>query len=251
MQDRNKLPSGLSLLFAAGQRPSADEVERLLAAPDNSLLGARVSHRARDDDGWLELLASGLTFDLTGLAPAASSEILQPRHCFGVAADLNDGALEAVTLLPSTHIASGKAMMPVVKTMAGLVANLALHLTAKAVCWHPAATWMDPNYFARVVLNWQSGGAFPALGLTAIEQADDGSVMSSGLSYFIGQEIQLEAAPGETAADTVKLAMRVIDYMIIHGPLKAPRRLEGASGQTLMAEPSQYGQVVWVWRSDS
>lgn len=248
MPDKQQPQAGLSLLFAVGQRPSVDDIERLFATSDTSLLGARISHRADDAEGWVELVANGLTFDLAGLAPADSSAIPEARHRFGVDAELAGSPLEAISLVPGQHIAGGNAMMPVVKTMAGLVANLALHLTAKAVCWHPAGTWMDPGYFARIVLNWQSGGAFPALGLTAVDQTEDGSVMSSGLAYFIGQEVQIEIAPDEAAAETVKLAMRVIDYMVLHGPLRSPRKLDGPSGETLMAEPSQYGQVVWIWR---
>jgi len=249
MADKQQLHAGLSLIFAVGQRPSVDDIERLLATSETSLLGARISHRADDAEGWVELLANGLTFDLAGLAPAASAAIPKATHRFGVDAQLAASPLEAISLVPGQHITCGNAMMPVVKTMAGLVANLALHLTAKAVCWHPAGTWMDPGYFARIVLNWQSGGAFPALGLTAVDQMDDGNVVSSGLSYFVGQEVQVEAAKDEPPAETVKLAMRVIDYMVVHGPLRSPRELEGPSGETLMAEPSQYGQVVWIWRS--
>jgi hypothetical protein len=197
MADNQSLTAGLSLFFAAGKRPTADDIARLLATSEASLLGASISHRPDDHEGWLELLASGLTFDLAGLAPAASAPIPKADHRFGVGEDVDPAALEAVSLYPGHHISGGQALMPVVKTMVGLVANLALHLTARAVCWHPSGTWMDPGYFARIMLNWQSGGAFPALGLTAIEQNDDGSVASSGLGYFIGQEIQVEAAPGE------------------------------------------------------
>lgn len=249
MPDRGQLNSGISLIFAAGQRPTADDVDRLLATSDTSLLGARISHRASEAEGWVELLASGLTFDLTGLAPASPAPIPEARHLFGVSDELVQSPIEVVSLYPGEHIAGGNAMMPVVKTMVGLVVNLAMHLMAKAVCWHPAGTWMDPNYFARIVLNWQSGGAFPALGLTAVDQAEDGHVASQGLAYFIGQEVQVEAAPGEPASETVKLAMRVIDYMVLHGPLRSPRKLQGPAGETLMAEPSQYGQVVWIWRN--
>jgi hypothetical protein len=239
---------GLSLIFAVGQRPSVDDIERLLATSDTSLLGAQISYQPDRSEGWVELLASGLTFDLAGLAPASAAPVPPARHTFGIDDGLTDLPLEAISLVPGQHISGGNAMMPVVKAMVGLVANLALHLSAKAVCWHPAGTWMDPNYFARIVLNWQSGGAFPALGLTAVEQGEDGSVASSGLSYFVGQEIKLEAIPGEPAAETVKLAMRVIDYMVIHGPLRSVRQLDGPAGEILTAEPSQHGQVVWIWR---
>lgn len=249
MPGNQELPTGLSLFFAVGQRPSADDIERLLVSSETSLLGARISYRPDEREGWVELLASGLTFDLTGLSPGQSAPIPAIAHRFGVSEHLQPTALETISLHPGQHIAGGNAMMPVVKTMVGLVANLALHLTAKAVCWHPAGTWMDPGYFARIVLNWQSGGAFPALGLTAIEQKDDGSVASTGLAYFVGQEVQIEPAPGEARADTVKLALRVIDYMVLHGPLRAPRKLEGPAGETLAAEPSQFGKVVWIWRN--
>ncbi|MFD2136398.1 hypothetical protein ACFSLT_16960 [Novosphingobium resinovorum] len=101
--------------------------------------------------------------------------------------------------------------------MMGLAANLALELPVRAVGWAPAQTWMEPRYFCRSVLNWLGGGAFPALGLTALLQAEDGSLASRGLAHFTGQEVQLEGRRGEAAADTVKLAVRVIDQLVRRG----------------------------------
>lgn len=139
-------------------------------------------------------------------------------------------------------------MIPVVRTIAGLAANLALPLPVKAVCWHLTASWMDPDYFVRIVVNWLSGGAFPALGLTAVEQTGDAGVESVGLSFFIGQEVRVEAVPEETSAETVKLAVRVIDYLVKEGPLNALHELKGPSGEPLLAEPSSDGRRVRVWR---
>lgn len=107
---------------------------------------------------------------------------------------------------------------------------------------------MEPGYFARIALNWLSGGAFPALGLTAVSQTDEGSVVSHGLAYFTGQELVVEPLKNESPADTVKLAVRLIDYFVRYGPIDKPQPLEGPTGERLLAEPVEGGRQVWIWR---
>lgn len=246
--DKQVHQAGLSLLFSAGRRPSADDIERLLSSTEMTGAGARISYRPEQQEGWVELLTSGLTFDLTGLAPAESAPLPPRGHSFGLDAHAMTRPLEAISLIPGHHIVGGIAVMPVVRAMAGLAANIALPFNVAAVCWHPAQSWMEPQYFARIVLNWLAGGAFPALGLTAVAELGDRSVESRGLAFFIGQEIELEALQGESSADTVKLAVRLIDYMVRNGPLKEPRQLEGPGGEPLQAVPSRSGHRVSVWR---
>lgn len=209
---------------------------------------AHISFRPDASEGWVELLASGLTFDLVGLSPSDPAPPPPVGHFFGLPAKVSEQEHQAITLIPGQHIAGGRTMLPVVRAMMALAANIALPLSVEAVCWHPAQSWMEPQYFARVVLNWLSGGVFPALGLTAIKETDEGYVESKGLDYFIGQEIQLEAKPGEAPADTVKLAVRLIDYLVRNGSLTQPRELEGPGGERLQAEPSKFGKTVWIWR---
>lgn len=196
----------------------------------------------------MELLASGLTFDLAGLAPAAAAPAPTIAHRFGLAADDDLSLCEVVSLKPGPHVAGGAGLSPVVRTLAGLGANLVLSLPVKAVCWGPAATAMEPAYFARMMLNWLSGGAFPALGLTALVAHPDGSIASNGLSHFTGQEIQVESRSGETQADTAKVAIRVIDYLVRHGRLNEAHELD-VPDERLIAEPSQIGSLIRVWRS--
>ena len=240
---------GLSLTFCVGDRPSASEIERLMlsdAVPD---LGASITHRPDAAEGWLEILASGLAFDLVGLAPAQSSRPPEAHFCFGLSRKDAEAPCEAITLLPGPHLqGGGSAMMPVVRTMAGLVADFARHLPVKAVCWHPAGTWMDPQYFARTIENWLSGGPFPSLGLTAIEQIGEQGVRSTGLAFFTGQEVELESHPDQPMAEAVKLAIRVIDFLVGEGPLDAVTELQGPAGELLVAEPSEDGRLVRVSR---
>src|SRR3546814_754178 len=224
------------LLFREGSRPAADDIARLLDAPDSGM-PARISHRPEPSAGWLELLASGLTFDLRGLSPAAPAPYDPAPHAYGFGAAPTDVSLEAVALAASGHIAAGAALGPVLRMLFHLAANLAIRLPVEAVLWCPAETLMEPRYFSGTVFNWLSGGAFPALGLTALVSASDGSVVSTGLSYFIGQEMQMEGLKGEAPAESVKLAIRLVDYLVRHGPLTEPRAIEQEGG-VLLAEPS-------------
>lgn len=245
--DRSEVGSGLSLIFPRGQRPAFDRIERALSASDAAGPGAQISYRPDEAEGWVELLASGLTFDLQGLAPAKSATLTEPVYRFGIDRDLAAAEHEAISLAPGAHIAGAGGMLPIVRTMTGLAANLSLLLPMTAVCWEPAAIWMEPSYFARVIVNWLSGGPFPALGLTAIRRRP-GGVESVGLAFFSGQEISVEAVAGETPSDTAKLAMRVIDHIAREGPITRLARINSSSGDIVLAEPVPERRVVKVWR---
>ncbi len=241
----NPASTGASLLFAASSRPSIDDVEALLSSGDAGAPVARISHRPAAEQGWLELLASGLTFDISGLRPADPLPPLDLHHFYGFETNPRLESLEAVELVPGGHIAGGGAMPPVVRTLAGLSAALALQMPVAAVAWHSAGTVMAPAYFARVVMNWLSGGAFPALGLATLVPAEDGTISSQGLATFCGQEFKLEAASGEHRPDVMKLALRVADHIVRRGPLTVPGLIEDTG---FFAEPLQAGKLVWVWR---
>jgi hypothetical protein len=239
----------LSLLFAAGERPSATDVERLLAGGEAPGPRARISHRPDESQGWIELLASGLTFDLAGLAPATGLPLPEIEYQFGISFDPERFGLEAVTLFPAGHIAGGSGMIPVVRTMIGLAAAIALPLGVKAVCWHPARSCMEPGYFTRVAANWLSGGVFPALGLTAVKPAEQGAMVSVGLDFFAGQEVRFEKQRELPRAEVVKRVVRVINHIIGQGPITALLEIPEGDGRSLLAEPSPDGRHVRVWRS--
>lgn len=241
--------AGLSLLFAAGERPSLAEVERILKLEPNACQFAQVGHRPPAGEGWVELLSRGLAFDVTGLAPATGDSPPKVEHQFGIALDPDHFDFEAITIRPGTHVAGGGAMLPVVRTMAGIAIGLATALAVKAVCWRPIDSWMEPGYFTRLVANWLDGGAFPALGLTAVRPHRQGGVLSHGLSFFTGQEVQVEAAAGEPGGETTKRAVRAIDQIIRDGPVTELLEMQGPSGEMMLAEPSHDGRIVRVWKS--
>jgi hypothetical protein len=238
----------MSILFASGSRPAPRDIVRLLTASIDTAVPASISHHPGDEHGWLELLASGLTFELAGLAPGPSSVVPLVGQVYGLPSDVERFGFEAISLSPGPHIAAGAALMPIMRILTAVAANLALQLPVTAVCWNPAQTWMEPKYFGRVAVNWLAGGAFPVLGFTRVGTRADGSVESAGLAHFTGQEARIAGRSGEAEPDTMRLATRVIADLLERGPLRTAQALVGPAGEALLAEPSPDGTMVLVSR---
>ena len=136
---RSRSNSGLSLLFEPGQRPTADNVLRLVElsnegqpeksgskakAGENQATGFAISHRPDPSAGWLEILAGGLTFDLAGLNPGLSAPLPEMAHWYGFR-DKPPDAAEAVTLMPGEQLQGADNLLPVMRVMAATATRLA------------------------------------------------------------------------------------------------------------------------------
>lgn len=225
--------AGISLLFARGARPDADSVAALAAGAGETVSFA-ISHRPTDHPYWLELLALGLTFDLQGLAPGVPAQTCSPAHAFALPMPHPD-QVEAVTIRPGPHLAAGGNLLPVVRALAGLGCELSRLPGVVAVGWEPAGTAMAPDYFRRVVGAWLKGGAFPALGLAALDRGADGTIRSDGMAFFTGFELLLEPVAGEAPADAAKLAVRLIHDLVENGRY-SPGPIDGPGGERLDCE---------------
>lgn len=255
---------GVSLLFARGQRPDKAAIATLAAdcgafsltglgstsAFENSDSRPSGSTSSRNPSGgkqWLELLASGLTFDLCGLAPGESSLPVQCAYPFDLPPDFQPDDHETVSLTPGPHLAGGERMMPVVRAMVGVAAALCAAPGLAAVAWHPARSCIGPRYFTSIVGNWQEGGVFPGLGLVGLQTAADGAMQSEGMAFFTGQEIRIEPELAVDRAAAAKIAVRLIDYLVTAGQLTEPMEVAGPNGQMLRLELSTNGRFVRVW----
>lgn len=228
-----------TLLYAPGQRPDAAAVEGLAAG------GAfAVSHRPAEVPHWLELLTTGLTFDLHGLAPGAAGEHFDVAHRYGLRDDAGERTAEALTLAPGPHLAGGEGLLPVVRAAAGLAMTLAGLPGAVAVGWRPARALSGAAHFGASVRGWLGGGAFPALGLTALERSPDGAMTSEGLAALIGQELWLEPSAESATADDARLAMRLIDRLVATGAIRDSVTVEPIAGHRLTLEPDSAARLV-------
>lgn len=244
----------LAVLYAPGQRPSIDAVRLAGEASDAFALsfdprdrvsgdGDHGDHNQGASTGWAELLITGMTFDVAGLAPGPAETMPSIAHRYGLVDNFSVAGLEAVLVQPGAHLAGAAAMLPVVRGCVALGAALATQTGAAAVVWIPARTVMAPDYFAATIGDWLSGGAFPALGLTSLVPGGAG-ITSEGLAFFTGQELEVA---GNDLAHTGRVAVRMVHTLVGHGRLAAPTPLAGPEGEPLQAEPSDDGKWVRVW----
>jgi hypothetical protein len=242
--------TGLSLLFARGRRPGAADIVALARQrpPGAAACDFAVSHVPPPEEGWLELLIGGLTFDLAGLLPAGPARTPARRHVFGFDGPELPDDLEAVWLGPSVHLAGGAALLPVVRATMAIAASLARLPGLRAVCWHPADLWSETALFVRMAGTWLDGGAFPALGLTALIRDADDSLRSDGLAFFTGQELWLEPDAEKTPAEAAKLAVHFIHRLVEGGAIHSARELIAPNGARLAAEPSPDRRLLRIWR---
>jgi hypothetical protein len=138
-------------------------------------------------------------------------------------------------------------MMPVIRAMAGLAANLCALKGLVAVAWHPARSCIGPRYFTSIIGNWLEGGVFPGLGLVGLTTVADGGIQSEGLAFFTSQELRIEPELTEDRAAAAKIAVRLIDRLVDHGPLTSADDVAGPEGRPLRVEPSTNGRFVRVW----
>jgi hypothetical protein len=245
-----------SLLFAAGRRPTSDSIRQLAESEGGFSVTFDPSAKAPSQDVsanaaeplWVEVLVTGMTFDVGGLAPGPSAEPPPCVHGYALAANADPIGLQALTLRPGDHIARGGHMPPVVRALASLAATLSLLDGVEAIAWHPARSWCGGKYFRDAVRRWLDGGVFPGLGLTSLALTPDGGMQSEGLSLFTGQELRLEPELMSNAAAGAKIGVRLIDLLVGVGKIDRPQRIEGADNQPLRLEPSANGRFVRVWR---
>ena len=125
--------------------------------------------------------------------------------------------------------------MPVVKGLIGLARDLIHNLDdLEAIVWPASASAIGPRFFESVITAWLDGGPFPALGLTAFEQADGGALQSVGLDFWIGQELLIEPPLSVDKIAATRLGVRLINQLVLVGGIEGSERVVAPDGDRLM-----------------
>lgn len=201
------------------------------------------------EDVWVELLQDGLAFDLIGLAPGPEAPIPSIEHRFDLANSPSALRFEALRLAPGQHLAGAGSSMPVMRSLLSLARDFIHHFVAlEAVVWEPSASVIGRRYFESVVTAWLEGGPFPALGLTAFRDTQDGALQSIGLEYWIGQELWIEPPLSLDKVEATRLGIRLINQLVIIGGLEDSERIMAPDGSQLVMRPSRNRKFVRVSR---
>lgn len=239
----------LLLLFPQGRRPdhtalaaAVDATERLIITQplvdgDNPITGC-------------EVLRDGMTFDIVGLAPSKALHMAPPRHRYGIEDDELLAGSEALAIMPGPHLRTKGGMLPIMRMLAAVVADLAASIPhSTAVAWQPARSVVGLPFFSSSVRTWVTGGAFPSLGLTAFAEDPDGGIRSEGLAWFIGQELRLANDIAKDRAAAVQLGLRLVNQLVAQGRVTETEQVVAPDGGRLALEPSRDGQIVRVRRA--
>lgn len=243
---RTSASLALTLHFLPGQRPAAGDIVRLAGRPAETT-GFAPSFLPPEGDGWLELIAMGLTYDVSGLFPAGAAPAIDAEHFYGFEASGREPRLEAVRVVPGPHLTAGRPPIPVIRVLAGLGAELARLPGLRAIGWQSASSAMSPAYFMSAVRAWLVGGAFPALGLTALFPAGDGTIRSEGLALFTGLELQVEPVAGETPQELAKFAA-LAAHVLVQSGQEGLSSLVDASGRPGNSDIDLVKGLVRLWR---
>ncbi|MFM9936471.1 MAG: hypothetical protein ACKVOL_09760 [Novosphingobium sp.] len=221
-----------ALLFGETGRPAAAKLAALAGESDAFNL-INTAHAA---PGCAELLRDGLTFDVTGLAPAESLAVPAAVHRVALPPDFDFSELEAAWFCVGPHLAGAEHLLPVLRCAAAILRQLTLLDGITAVAWRPARLVMSPAWFAEAVGVWLAGGPFPAMALTALTRTEQG-LASDGLAFLIGQEFTLQTRDGAPSREDSRIAVRLTDWLVAHGRIETAREVILAGTGAVWLEP--------------
>lgn len=256
----------LHLLFAKDKRPDRAAIRAIIAKqravaigtdpledatpfPPSGAGNGGDAHPETNVQGWIELLRDGLSFDLHGLAPDVLPAFPIVRHRFDLPKMPSAEQYDALVVVPGPHLAAGGRSLPVLKGMLALARDLTQHFDdLAAVVWAPSCAAIGRRFFESVITAWLDGGPFPALGLTAFEQASDDALQSCGLDFWIGQELRIEAPLSADRVAATRLGIRLTNQLVIVGGLAESERITAPDGTRLVMHPSRDRKLIRVWR---
>ena len=228
-----------ALLYDTGSVPGIKEVmEAALHGGDFT-----VSHAPPEHEGWAEILRDGLTFDLRGLSGGAPQAVPAIEHSVGVRTGQGEG-LAALQIWPGPHISGAQRLLPVIRVAAALAGCLAKIAQPRAICWIPARNAIAPELFNRAVKPWLEGGPFPAIALASIQRNSSDKITTTGLKFLIGQEFSLSGGAGTGPEHLARVAVRLIDWLVAHGPITEAKQADLAGTGAVFLEAENATSII-------
>lgn len=144
------------------------------------------------------------------------------------------------------HVGAGSMSPVVVAHLLELSERLGTMLDAAAVLWKPANIVSGFSYFSETVGQYRAGGPFPVLALVDFSITGSNHLVSHGLSWFSGQELQVE--PGDlSATELMRRAVRIAHDIAVNGAIETAMEIEGLTEfERIILSPSQSNRELGV-----
>lgn len=146
-------------------------------------------------------------------------------------------------LLSLSEEENGAAPMQSAAALAGYALRLATFVPVDVICWPYAQLVSDVEQLRAAIDGFSGGKDVPVLQFVRMTVRPDGTLTSTGLSYFCGQEIRLRAVGDMSAAGLVRRACRIAADAMLNGPFEGQAECAGlAAGEQvrILPEPMEH-----------
>ena len=235
------------MLFARGDRPDRAALADFVAL-DIALHSCEPTATTDTPvSGTLKLVRDGLPIILGGLDDGAPGSFPSIEHRFDLETVPSADRYERLQLTVEPGLPTGDNRIEILRALIGLARDLAAHFeNCAAIAWPPARSAISRKYFESTASAWIEGGPFPALGLTAFEQASDGAIHSIGLDFWIGRELLIDAALVKERTAAIRFGARLVSQLVVLGGITESERVVAPDGSHLVLHLSSDGKTIHV-----
>jgi hypothetical protein len=173
-----------------------------------------------------KLYHNALTFDVgwAGPSDAVNSDIMEYQQIL-LNSDLSK--LNRITLSIGNHIVQDRMSLPVFETFVELTRLIAQAAHATAIAWRPSGNAIDFGYYNDAITRFMAGGPFPVLAFIGLQERENDIYETYGLGYFAGYELRLRALPNLTANMAMRIMVRLVNDIIMHGDFEDGTSIAG------------------------
>ncbi|MHA6333679.1 hypothetical protein ACXYL9_08325 [Qipengyuania sp. CAU 1752] len=238
------------LFFPSGQRPDSAGIAAAAAAIEGlNIVRDTPGVSASEETLWVEVQRDGLTYDCSGLAPGPVNAMPDINRWLGTQPESAVGKSSHIGLGLGPHIRAGQAVLPILRGLLKLTVDLAGSFEDCAgACWLASRMAVDRQSLESMIERADGGGTLPLPWLVATHETPEGHVVTEGLSYFSGQELQIRSGVAQDTPEAALLALRLANQVIYMGGLDTSERFTGPDGLVLRLEPSGDSHLIDVQR---
>lgn len=145
-------------------------------------------------------------------------------------------------LLRVSEEGKGGAPLKMAAALAGYALRLATYIPVDVICWPFAQLLSDVEQLRTAMERFAEGQDVPVLQFVRMTIGRNGTLTTTGLSHFCGQEIRLRAIGDVAPAGLVRRACRIAADAMVNGPYEGSSAVAGlAVGERIKIRPESMG----------